>query len=83
MTVATVDPYKLYSLGRGQQSLIADEGRFRAVLYIDSDAYKIGEDWPTTKEAQAAIMVACGFGCTFQIHDDQGKAKLDEDGNLI
>lgn len=83
MTGTIVDPYKLHATGIDKESKAAKSGKFRSILTIDSEPYQVGNDWNTPQEAKNALMIVTQGGCTFQIYDDQGNPKLDENGKII
>lgn len=82
METAT-NPYKLRSMGCDKKSNIADLGKFRGMLTIDSEQYQVGYDRDTAREALDAVMVMYRDGCVFQVYDDQGSPRINADGRLI
>ncbi len=75
--------YRLCLLSSHKEELIATENMFRAVIVIGNDAYKVGNDWPTSQEAFTALCFAVKSDShRYFIYDDKGENYIDKQGFL-
>lgn len=71
------------NIGTDNASLTAEPNKFRAVIWMHSEPYKVGDDWPTKEEAMIAISLEAEnlrthFG--IQIYDDKCNPLVNNDG---
>ena len=65
---------KLQALGLS--GLIAPEGMFRSVIFIDSEPYKIGEDIDDVEEAKRKCISHQQPVTFIQVYDEKGRSRL-------
>ena len=65
---------KMQALGLSE--LIAPEGMFRSVIFIDSEPYKIGEDIDDIEEAKRKCVSHQQPVTFIQVYDEKGRSRL-------
>ena len=85
-TVEAKKNYELHVIGIDKVSQTAESGKFRAVVWMYSEPYQIGDDFPNKEEARVAISIATlsvqsHYGT--QIYNDKGEHQLSAEGEWL